>query len=244
MSEAASVVVASDTNRAHPLDAVIWHALTGRQRSLAVGDERAVRFATDVAPFGAIADTSAASFEALRSLVAQHGSVALVTPGELAVPSGFSVARRATLSQMVWQGRHEPEAAAEPTEYVELDRRDVPDMLALTAATQPGPFGPRTIELGRYLGVRKEGKLAAMAGERLKLDGFTEISAVCVNPAFRGQGLAGSLMQQLIAATHARGETPFLHVFTTNHTAVALYRRLGFEQRHEMHLTVLDAEHE
>jgi ribosomal protein S18 acetylase RimI-like enzyme len=243
MSEAASVVVANDTSRAHPLDAVIWNALTGRQRGLAVGDERVLRFAADVAPFGALADTSAASFEALRTLIAQHGSVALVTASELAVPSGFSVSRRTTLSQMVWRGQHEQEAAA-PIEYVELERSDVPDMLALTAATQPGPFGPRTIELGRYLGVRKDGKLAAMAGERLKIDGYTEISAVCVNPEFRGQGLAGSLMKQLIAATHARGETPFLHVFTTNHTAVALYRRLGFEQRHEMHLTVLDAAQE
>jgi len=137
---------------------------------------------------------------------------------------------------MIWQGETVPNSAEA---FVRLTERDVPDMLTLAAATQPGPFGTRTIELGDYYGVRSEGKLVAMAGERMRLDGFTEISAVCVDPAFRGQGLAANLMKLLMAAISARGETPFLHVLTSNHGAISIYRTLGFVERREMHLTVL-----
>ena len=224
---------------AHPLDEVVWNALTGTQRRFAVGDDRALRFPGAIAPFGAMTDTGPAAFEALRRLIELEGPVALLTPGEVLPPAGFSVIRKATLLQMVWQGKFDPTCA---WEHVRLADGDVPEMLALTTATQPGPFDPRTIELGDYLGVRRQGKLAAMAGERVRLDGYTEISAVCVDPAFRGQGHAAGLLRLLIAAIRARAETPFLHVFTSNHAAIALYRTLGFVDRREMHLTVLGAE--
>src|ERR1700761_8553656 len=226
----------SDANGAHPLDAVIWNALAGKQNHLAIGDARARRYPTDIGRFAAVADHSPESFEALRSLIDAQDSVALVTADEVALPSGFSVVRRAALLQMIWQGKLGQQSELQ---HVSLAGADVPDMLALTAATEPGPFGPRTIELGQYIGVRSEGKLAAMAGERMRLDGFTEISAVCVDPAFRGRGYAGDLMKLLIAAISARGETPFLHVFTSNQSAIALYRKLGFVDRHEMRLAVV-----
>ncbi|MEI5998675.1 GNAT family N-acetyltransferase [Paraburkholderia bengalensis] len=224
------------TDGAHPLDRVVWNALDGKQRRLAIGDERARRLPPEIGPFAAIADTSASSFEALRALLDAHGPLSLVTSDELAVPPGFPVIRQATLLQMIWQGTTEPVTGYE---YVELAQSDVPEMIALTTATQPGPFGPRTIELGTYIGARRQGRLAAMAGERMRLDGYTEISAVCVDPAFRGQGHASALMKTLIAAIRARSETPFLHVFTTNLNAISLYRTLGFVDRREMHLKVL-----
>jgi predicted GNAT family acetyltransferase len=226
----------SNEDGAHPLDAVIWNALTGKQSHLALGDARARRYPTDIGRFAALADHSPESFEALRSLIGAQDPVALVTADELVLPLGFSVVRRAVLLQMIWQGKLGQQSELR---HVSLAEADVPDMLALTAATEPGPFGPRTIELGQYIGVRSEGKLAAMAGERMRLDGFTEISAVCVDPAFRGRGYAAELMKLLIAAISARGETPFLHVFTSNQSAIALYRKLGFVDRHEMHLAVI-----
>ena len=182
-------------------------------------------------------DASPASFDALRRLSAEHGPGALTTADELAAPAGCSVVTHATLFQMVWQ--REPDTAY-AREHVQLNERDVPAMLALAAATQPGPFGPRTIEFGAYVGVRRKRSLAAMAGERTKVDGYTEISAVCVDPAFRGQGHATGLMKLLIAALCARGETLFLHVLTSNHGAVARYWAMGFVERREMHLTVFD----
>lgn len=235
MSEAA---VKNAISGVHPLDEVVWNALTSKQRRFALGDDRALRFPSAIAPFAAMADATPASFEALRGLIDAEGPVALVTPGEVLPPTGFSVIRRMTLLQMIWQGTLDPTSA---WEHVRLGQSDVPEMLALTTAAQPGPFGPRTIELGDYLGARRQGTLAAMAGERMRLDGFTEISAVCVDAAFRGQGHAGGLMRLLIAAIRARAETPFLHVLTSNHAAIALYRTLGFAERREMHLTVLES---
>jgi len=230
------VPATKDMRGTHALDDAVWAALTGRHRDFAVGDERVLRYAPAVAPFAAMADTTPESFDALRGLITEHEPVALTTLNALEPPDGFAVIRHATLLQMVWQGETDAPAALD---HVRLEARDVPEMLALTAATQPGPFGLRTIELGDYLGVRRNGKLAAMAGERMKIDGHTEISAVCVDPAFRGQGLAAGLMRLLIAAIRARGETPFLHVLKSNHGAVSIYRTMGFVERREMHLTVL-----
>ncbi|WP_321784819.1 GNAT family N-acetyltransferase [Burkholderia pyrrocinia] len=230
----------STTGGAHPLDQVVWNALTGKQRRFALGNDRALRFPAAIAPFAAIADASPASFDALRELIAAHGPAALVTPDEIEPPAGLSVIRRATLLQMIWQGAPDPAYASE---HVTLAETDVPDMLALTTAAQPGPFGPRTIELGDYIGVRSEGRLAAMAGERMQVDGYTEISAVCVDAAFRRQGLAARLIRSLIAAIGARAETPFLHVLTSNQVAIERYLALGFVVRREMNLLVLGDAH-
>jgi predicted GNAT family acetyltransferase len=233
MSEVAAKTNSSST---HALDDLVWTALSGPQSRFAVGDARALRFAPAIAPFAAMVDQSPASFDALRTLVDQYGPVALTTVNEIELPAGFSVIRQATLMQMVWQ--REPDPAPE-LEHVRLGEPDVPEMMALIAATEPGPFGPRTVELGDYLGVRREGRLIAMAGERMKIAGYTEISAVCVDPAFRGQGLAIGLMRLLIAALCARGETPFLHVLVSNPGAASIYRALGFVERRALHLTVL-----
>jgi predicted GNAT family acetyltransferase len=225
-----------ETSTTHPLDKAIWNALAGRHHAFAEGNDRVRRYANTVAPFGAMADTSPESFRALHALIEQHGPTALVTVDEVVPPAAFSIARRDTLLQMVWQG--EPDSQHEPP-HVGLTVEDVPEMLALVAATQPGPFGPRTIELGTYIGIRHEGKLAAMAGERMKPDGFTEISAVCVDPAFRGHGFAATLMKRLISIIASRSETPFLHVLASNRGAIALYEKLGFVERRAMHLRVL-----
>ncbi|AOJ38002.1 hypothetical protein WJ23_08965 [Burkholderia lata] len=225
---------------AHPLDQVVWNALAGRQRRFALGHDRAWRFPAAIAPFAAIEDTSVASFDALRALIAAHGPAALVTPDEIGPPAGLSVIRRANLLQMVWQRTLDP---APESGYVTLAEADVPDMLALTTAAQPGPFGPRTFELGHYIGIRSQGRLAAMAGQRMQVDGCTEISAVCVDAAFRRQGLAARLIRALIAEIDARADTPFLHVLTSNQVAIERYLALGFVVRREMNLLVLGDGH-
>jgi predicted GNAT family acetyltransferase len=120
-----------------------------------------------------------------------------------------------------------------------LGAADVSAMLELTALTKPGPFFARTYELGQYFGIRDGDRLAAMAGERMRLDGFTEISAVCVHPDHRGKGYARLLIRALIKAIADRGETPFLHVFVSNLNAIALYERLGFAGRATLQVTML-----
>jgi ribosomal protein S18 acetylase RimI-like enzyme len=222
----------------HPLDEVIWRALTGVQESLAEGDERARRYPAAIAPFAATMDTEPASFRSLLALISGDDRIALFTTEEVKAPPAFSVIRGDSVDQMVLQDAGA--CAAQPgAAIVALGVADVPEMLALASVTQPGPFGPRTIELGDYIGIRRRGVLVAMAGERMRLDGFTEISAVCVEPAYRGHGFAVDLVGSLVSSIAARSEIPFLHVFSSNHAAIALYGKLGFALRRRMHLAVL-----
>jgi ribosomal protein S18 acetylase RimI-like enzyme len=222
----------------HPLDAVIWRALTSVQESLAEGDERARRYPAAIAPFAATVDTEPASFRSLLALVGGDDQIALFTTEEVQPPSAFSVVRRASVDQMALEGVGA--CTAQPgAPIVPLGLADGPEMRALANLTQPGPFGPRTIELGRYIGIRRQGALVAMAGERMRLDGFTEISAVCVEPAYRGHGFAAELVRSLASSIAAQSEIPFLHVFSSKHAAIALYRKLGFTLRRRVHLAVL-----
>jgi ribosomal protein S18 acetylase RimI-like enzyme len=193
------------------------------------------RFASDVSPLAGLQNPSRQAFADLRTLVGPDDGVGLCTAEPIEVPSDWQVARTFTVEQMVCTELAGPAAGPQPA----LGPADVPEMLALTAATQPGPFLPGTIQMGRYYGVRtSDGRLIAMAGERLKLDAFTEISAVCTDPAFRGRGLAAAFVTFLVAQCLREGTIPFLHVKSDN-VAIALYEKIGFRIRRSVQLTVL-----
>lgn len=218
------------------LNCPVWSALTTGDRRFAEGGPLALRFPPDIAPFGATADDSPEAFAALGALIAQDGRVALVSVGKLKPFPGLQVVREAPIIQMI--GEAETPSLFEDQKPIVLGASDVPEMLRLTEQTNPGPFGPRTHELGQYIGVRVDGALAAMAGERMRLDGAVEISAVCVSPEHRGKGYAAFLIAWLVRKLRDDGVTPFLHVFPDN-PAMALYERLGFTQRRTLRLTVL-----
>lgn len=220
------------------LDRPVWSALTGGNASLAHGGSRALRYHPEVAPFAATADETTESFEALADLVARGERAALVGPNALTPSIGLEIERQASIVQMVLVSPALTSVAAGP-DHVILGPADVADMIDLTGRTKPGPFGPRTIEFGQYLGIRVGGALAAMAGERMRFDRFIEISAVCVDPTHRGKGYAALLMMRLARQMQESGLTPFLHVFADNHGAIALYEKLGFRRRGTMQLTVL-----
>jgi predicted GNAT family acetyltransferase len=224
----------------HCLDRPIWQALAGRQAGFAQGHGAARRYRADYAPFAATPDDTASSLSALAALVAPGDRMALFTRDALAFPPPLAVVQRAQLDQMLLAsarlvgGVPELPATARP-----LGPDDVPAMIALAALTRPGPFAARSAELGRFLGVFENDALVAMAGERMCLDGHVEISAVCTHPDHRGRGLSSALIATLARAAFDRGETPFLHVFTDNEAAAAVYRRLGFERRVTLHLAVV-----
>ena len=209
------------------LDNPVWHAFTGPQARLAVGTGRARGFLPGVPPFFAIADTSEAAYRDLRAILGEASEARLCRPRAEPVPPGWTKTFEKPLVQMVCARppRPRPDAPIQP-----LGPSDRADMVALAEATRPGQFGPRSPEFGPYVGIRVDGRLVAMAGERFRLPGFTEVSAICTLPAYRGRGYGGALMAHLMAAIFARGETPFLHVFPDN-PAKKLYEAMGFVER-------------
>lgn len=220
----------------HPLDRPIWHALSTRLSHFAVGRPRALRFAPDIGPLAAARDDSPESLQDLSDLVAEHGSVVLLQVGESPLPPRTVAEITATGVQMVAQ-KLAPIEPAGPVE--QLTEADAPEMLALATLTKPGPFKARTHRLGGFWGIRENGKLVAMAGERMKLDGFTEVSGVCTHPDVRGRGYAGLLSRTVATQIQNRGETPMLHAFAANTAAVSLYESLGFVLRCHVTVTVL-----
>lgn len=221
----------------HPLDRPVWNALTGTQRACAAGRPPALRFAPDLGLFAAAADNSPESLEALGALCPTGGVIGLVETDDWPVPPGLAVYRSALCHQMVAEDPAPP--AATPFEALDLGDGDASEMLALATLTQPGPFFARTHRLGSFIGVRIDGRLAAMAGERLHVGRYREVSGICTHPDFRGRGLAGALMSIVAARMVARGETPFLHSYADNATAIALYEKLGFRLRRSVTFTLL-----
>lgn len=217
----------------HPLDSPVWSSLVGLHAVFAERVGGAVRYRPEVAPFTALAPDARDGgnrWADLLTLVGPGQVVAL--PGPLpARPAGWEITARIPGVQLVATGALH--AAPDP-EAVPLGPADVPEMLSLVARTEPGPFQTRTYQLGGYLGIRRGGALIAMAGQRLHPPGWTEISAVCTDPAYRGQGLAGRLVRAVAYGIRARGETPFLHAAATNTAAIRLYESLGF--RHRRHI--------
>jgi ribosomal protein S18 acetylase RimI-like enzyme len=216
------------------LDNAPWATLVGAHAGFAVRNGRAARYQPDVAPFVALEDyDDPRAWQDLADLLGPDGQAAVF--GVTEWPEDWKPVWSAGGLQMVGGGvQPEPEPEA-----VVLGAEDVPEILDLVARTEPGPVRERTIELGSYLGIRRDGKLIALAGERLRPPGWTEISAVCTDPEYRGQGLAGRLIRAVAAGIVARGDTPFLHVAGTNTNAIRLYDALGFERRRDTTFTVL-----
>ena len=215
----------------HPLDRPIWTAMQTRQASLASGGARALRFPGEVSPFAATPDTSPASVEALAALLRAGEEFALLEPDFPAPPPGVSMAIGGACLQMLASAFT---AGGRSAPFEPLGERDAAEMYDLAMLTKPGPFRARTHTLGRFIGVRDQGRLVAMAGERLNVEGFHEISAVCTHPEYRGRGYGAALMRAVGTRILDEGDTPFLHTYANNETAIALYQSLGFTVRAEI----------
>jgi ribosomal protein S18 acetylase RimI-like enzyme len=217
----------------HFLDNPVWHALGGPQAGLGreAGGFRFYR--GDVAHFVGTAEPLG-RLDGLAALVAPGSFVSFVTAGNIDVPAGFETLFVGEVLQMVAE-----RFVAIPSEVrlERLDDRHVPAMMELVELTKPGPFAERTIEMGGYLGVFDGARLVAMSGERMRLEGFAEVSAVCTHPDYRGRGYASALVSAVGAGIVARGETPFLNVYPDNQAAIRTYERLGFAGRRLMRFT-------
>jgi predicted GNAT family acetyltransferase len=233
------------------LDDPVWHALTGPHRRFAIstdrnnGSARAYRYQVDVGPFAALRDVAdLGAWHDLAELSGPEDRAALVAPSAQpagTVAPGWAVANVLACAQMIAPADGlAAEVSTSSTEaVVTLSQRDAADMVGLAELTHPGPFAASTVELGGYLGVRREGRLVAMAGRRLQLPGWIEISAVCTHPDHRGRGLARLLIAAVDAAIRQQDHRAFLHVIHQNTTAIELYRQLGFTTRADMTFTVV-----
>jgi predicted GNAT family acetyltransferase len=220
-----------------PLARPVWSALRGRQTGLALAHGRARRFRPDVGLFASVDDETPEALADLGALIARHGQVGLVEP---AAPPAVAGAE-ALSSALCWQmtARELRPAPAPDAPILPLGDGDAAEMLELATLTRPGPFFANTHRLGGFVGIRLDGRLLAMAGERMKTEGASEVSGVCTHPDARGRGYASALMRAVAGRILARGETPFLHAYPDNNAAISLHRSLGFEPRRELTFTIL-----
>ena len=222
---------------AHVLDRPVWESLASRQMELSLGGALAKRYQRDVNVFASSCDDRQAALDALAALVEPGERVYVLQVPEIAVPAALSVTQMPLGVQMV---ATRPIDSAPADDIVTLGDADAPEMLALAQLTQPGPFLAHTHVMGTFRGIRIDGRLAAMAGERMRLPGHTELSGVCTHPDFRGHGFARRLSAIVANAIQARGETPILHAWKDNRPAIALYEKLGFRLRAEVNVAVLE----
>ena len=225
------------TQSVDPLERVVWNSLSGRHARFAIGTDRAKRFNPDISPFAATGDDSSESLQDLASLLSgPQDEIFLLQVRPIALPDTMELRMKADGLLLVRE--HNAPDVSHDHVIQDLGPADAEEMLDLALLTKPGPFKLRTRELGRFIGVRIDGRLAAMAGERMSLEGYTEVSGVCTHPDFRGKGLAAALSDEVSRRIAARGDTPFLHSYASNEGALKLYHKLGFEVRHRVNVAI------
>jgi ribosomal protein S18 acetylase RimI-like enzyme len=212
----------------HPLDRPVWSALTTAQASFANSDPRAKRYPLDVSPLAAGRDHNSEAVAALAALIPAGDDISMLEPAPPAPPAGITETLRSPCVQMLAPTLT---AGGKSIPVEPLGDTDADAMLALALLTRPGPFKARTHTLGRFLGVRENGALIAMAGERTRSGAFIELSAVCTHPDYRGRGLGGALIRAVCERILSEHKTPYLHSYANNEAAIGLYRSLGFEVR-------------
>jgi predicted GNAT family acetyltransferase len=221
----------------HILDRPVWNALNTRHAALAQGGDLAKRYAPSIHPFASSRDESPESLRALAEIASPGETLIFLQADEFVLPPGFTETATAFGVQMLAE-RHMP--LIEDARIEKLGEADAADMLELATLTKPGPFTLKAQALGDFWGVKENGRLIAMAGERLRQDGLTELSGVCVHPDFQGKGLGRLMTLYAAGIIFAKGEQPFLHTYASNGVAIGLYESIGFRLRTPMNVAVIE----
>jgi ribosomal protein S18 acetylase RimI-like enzyme len=223
----------------HPLDNPIWSALSTHHAALAYGDNRARRYSPEIGPLSGVPVWTDANVNALAEFT-KPGDVVVLFPEERHdAPPGWQLVREGPLAQMVQETAPQPALSTKSSKIVRLYERDASAMLELATLTEPGPFRTGTHRLGCFWGIVEDGRLLAMAGQRLQTPQYVEVSAVCTHPDARGRGYATALIATVCEEIRRRGKTPFLHSWADNHSAIRVYQSLGFALRRRLHVTAL-----
>lgn len=220
----------------HPLDNPVWHSLTGPHVSLSRQSGSVLAYRPEIALFAAVEDPATSDMDGLAALIPQGGVAGFPFAGDIPLPNNVELVRKVDVLQMV--AEHFLPVPINVS-FVPIGAANQAAMVELVDMTKPGPFAPEAHRMGPFIGIFDGDRLAAMAGERMSLDGFGEISAVCTHPDYRGRGYARQLVSVRGSDIVARGKTPFLHVFPDNAPAIATYERLGFVVRRMIKFTVV-----
>jgi ribosomal protein S18 acetylase RimI-like enzyme len=220
----------------HVLDRPAWNALTTRHAALSQGGALAKRYDPSIIPFAAARDDSDEALQALAALPRPGETMLIVETEKTALPPGLVPMIKADAVQMILK---QPPPSVADARIECLTDADAAEMLDLATLTKPGPFTLKAQALGEFFGVKIDGRLAAMAGERMKQKGFTEVSGVCTHPDFQGRGLGRLLSVFMTHRVLARGEVPYLHAYATNAAAIGLYETIGFEIRRVLEVVVV-----
>ena len=220
----------------HPLNNPIWEALSTKQSHFNKGNEELKYFPKDVAPFIALKNWDEKDLETLDEQAPAVRSFSVLIANEIPLPDSFELVFTTPLYQMICPGL---KPVVNPDVHIRsLGDADIPMMLELTGMTKPGPFYERTIDFGNYIGIFDNDKLVAMAGDRLSVDGFTEVSAICTHPDHLGKGYASLLITRAAERIIATGDIPFLHLKQDNVRAIEVYKKMGFEIREEIYFAI------
>lgn len=221
----------------HPLDRSVWTALSTTQARLAIGNAQALRLVPEYGPFAAPAALTGAGLAAVATLIEPGGTIVMLEPVDVTPPPGTRIVDRIPCVQMTAEAIDDDDEAS--SGIVPLTDADAAEMLALAHLTRPGPFHSRTHELGAFVGIKVEGRLVAMAGERLQPEDWVEVSGVCTHPSYRGLGYAARLVRIVSGRILRRGRKPFLHVAAGNVSAIRVYESVGFVRRRGIVATIL-----
>ncbi len=221
----------------HVLDNPVWNALISNNKPLAHGNHEIKYFDKEVSPFVALKENTSEHFRLLHQLLPRNGPVLFVSTVEIEIPEQWKILRVIQGFQMV--SNNETDLKDVTINLTPLTAEHVPQMLALTKLTNPGPFESRTIEFGHYLGVFEGDQLVAMTGQRLHPFNYAEVSAVCTHPDHLGKGYAGQLLLHHMHRIRKTHEIPFLHVRSDNERAIKVYERLGFSIRTKVYFYLM-----
>lgn len=223
------------------LDDPIWNALSTDHAALAEGGSLARRYPARIGPLSGLANQSTEAWEELRTLAGPNGVVVVFLQAPWAPRPGWSLVREGPLSQMISlaPAAESPSALPPAATLRALTPADAPAMVELATLTEPGPFREGTVELGGYYGIFEGGRLLSMAGQRTRVPGHVEVSAVCTHPDARGRGYARTLMLHVMQDIRNEGRTPYLHSWAFNDAAIRVYTDLGFVLRHSMHVAAV-----
>jgi GNAT superfamily N-acetyltransferase len=222
----------------HPLDNPAWNALISGNKRFAKGNKQVKYFSPEISPFVGFPDFSLNKLDLLYHIIPDQRTLAIISPKDMVIPDQWEIIEHMKALQMIHDNPASPGTA--DTHLIPLQKKHVPEMIALTGMTHPGPFLKRTIEFGNYFGIfNNNNQLVAMAGQRLHVNEYMEISAVCSHPDYLGKGYASQLITHQIHRIKAEARIPFLHVKDDNTKAIHLYKKLGFEARKQLDIYII-----